>query len=46
MMVRLDQEMMDATFATLQAAMGDDCVVDLTLTIAHDNATARVRATL
>ncbi len=41
-----DGAMSDATFATLQAALGNECVVDLTLTIAHYNAVVRVLATL
>ena len=38
--------MTDATFATLQHALGTECVVDLTLTIAFYNAVVRVLATL
>jgi alkylhydroperoxidase family enzyme len=38
--------MSDATFATLQAALGDEQVVDLTVTIAFYNAVVRVLATL
>jgi len=38
--------MTDATFATLQAALGNEQVVDLTLTIGFYNAVVRVLATL
>jgi alkylhydroperoxidase family enzyme len=38
--------MTDATFATLQAALGNEQVVDLTITIAFYNAVVRVLATL
>jgi len=39
-------EMSDATFATLQTALGNEQIVDLTITIAHYNAVVRVLATL
>jgi alkylhydroperoxidase family enzyme len=38
--------MSDATFATLRAALGNEQVVDLTITIAFYNAVVRVLATL
>ena len=38
--------MSDATFASLQAALGNEQVVDLTITIAFYNAVVRVLATL
>jgi alkylhydroperoxidase family enzyme len=38
--------MTDATFATLQSALGNEQVVDLTLTIGFYNAVVRVLATL
>ncbi len=38
--------MTDATFAALQAALGNEQVVDLTVTIAFYNAVVRVLATL
>jgi alkylhydroperoxidase family enzyme len=41
-----DGAMSDATFATLQAALGNEQVVDLTVTIAFYNAVVRVLATL
>jgi len=41
-----DGEMSDATFAALQAALGNEQVVDLTITIAFYNAVVRVLATL
>jgi alkylhydroperoxidase family enzyme len=41
-----DGAMSDATFATLQAALGYQKVVDLTITIAFYNAVVRVLATL
>jgi alkylhydroperoxidase family enzyme len=41
-----DGAMCDATFATLQAVMGNEQVVDLTITIAFYNAVVRVLATL
>jgi alkylhydroperoxidase family enzyme len=41
-----DGEMSAATFATLQAALGNEQVVDLTITIAFYNAVVRVLATL
>jgi alkylhydroperoxidase family enzyme len=41
-----DGAMSDATFATLQVALGDEQVVDLTITIAFYNAVVRVLATL
>jgi alkylhydroperoxidase family enzyme len=41
-----DGAMSDATFATLQAALGNEQVVDLTITIAFYNAVVRVLATL
>ena len=41
-----DGEMSDATFATLQAALGNEQIVDLTITIAFYNAVVRVLATL
>jgi alkylhydroperoxidase family enzyme len=42
----VDGAMSDATFATLQAALGNEQVVDLTITIAFYNAVVRVLATL
>jgi alkylhydroperoxidase family enzyme len=41
-----DGAMSDATFATLQKALGNELVVDLTVTIAFYNAVVRVLATL
>ena len=41
-----DGAMSDATFATLQAALGNEQVVDLTVTIAFYNAVVRLLATL
>ena len=41
-----DGAMAEATFATLQAALGNEQVVDLTLTIGFYNAVVRVLATL
>ena len=41
-----DGAMSDATFATLQEALGNEQVVDLTITIAFYNAVVRVLATL
>ncbi len=41
-----DGEMSDASFAALQAALGNEQVVDLTITIAFYNAVVRVLATL
>jgi alkylhydroperoxidase family enzyme len=41
-----DGAMSDATFATLQKALGNEQVVDLTLTIGFYNAVVRVLATL
>ena len=41
-----DGAMSDTTFATLQAALGNEQVVDLTVTIAFYNAVVRVLATL
>jgi alkylhydroperoxidase family enzyme len=41
-----DGAMAEATFATLQQALGNECVVDLTITIAFYNAVVRVLATL
>ena len=41
-----DGAMSDATFATLQTALGNEQVVDLTITIASYNAVVRVLATL
>ncbi len=41
-----DGTMSDATFATLQQALGNELVVDLTITIAFYNAVVRVLATL
>jgi alkylhydroperoxidase family enzyme len=41
-----DGAMTDATFATLQAALGNELVVDLTVAIAFYNAVVRVLATL
>jgi alkylhydroperoxidase family enzyme len=41
-----DGAMSDATFATLQKALGNEQVVDLTITIAFYNAVVRVLATL
>jgi alkylhydroperoxidase family enzyme len=41
-----DGAMSDASFATLQAALGNEQVVDLTVTIAFYNAVVRVLATL
>jgi alkylhydroperoxidase family enzyme len=41
-----DGAMADATFATLQDALGNELVVDLTLTIGFYNAVVRVLATL
>jgi alkylhydroperoxidase family enzyme len=41
-----DGAMSDATFATLQKALGNEQVVDLTVTIAFYNAVVRVLATL
>ena len=41
-----DGEMSAATFAALQAALGNEQVVDLTITIAFYNAVVRVLATL
>ncbi len=41
-----DGEMSDASFAALQAALGNELVVDLTITIAFYNAVVRVLATL
>ena len=41
-----DGAMADGTFATLQAALGNEQVVDLTITIAFYNAVVRVLATL
>jgi alkylhydroperoxidase family enzyme len=41
-----DGAMSDASFATLQAALGNEQVVDLTITIAFYNAVVRVLATL
>ncbi len=41
-----DGAMSDATFATLQTALGNELVVDLTITIAFYNAVVRVLATL
>ena len=41
-----DGAMSDATFATLQTALGNEQVVDLTITIAFYNAVVRVLATL
>ena len=38
--------MSDATFATLQQTLGNELVVDLTITIAFYNAVVRVLATL
>ena len=38
--------MSDATFATLQKALGNEQIVDLTITIAFYNAVVRVLATL
>ena len=41
-----NDEMSDATFATLQTALGNEQIVDLTITIAFYNAVVRVLATL
>jgi len=41
-----DGAMSEATFATLRAALGNEYVIDLTLTIAFYNAVVRVLATL
>jgi alkylhydroperoxidase family enzyme len=41
-----DGEMSDASFAALQAALGNEQMVDLTITIAFYNAVVRVLATL
>jgi alkylhydroperoxidase family enzyme len=41
-----DGAMTDATFAALQKALGNELVVDLTITIAFYNAVVRVLATL
>ena len=41
-----DGAMSDATFATLQKALGNEQIVDLTITIAFYNAVVRVLATL
>jgi alkylhydroperoxidase family enzyme len=41
-----DGEMSDASFAALQTALGNEQVVDLTITIAFYNAVVRVLATL
>lgn len=41
-----DGAMADATFASLQASLGNELVVDLTLTIAFYNAVVRVLGTL
>ena len=41
-----DGAMSDATFATLQEALGNEQIVDLTITIAFYNAVVRVLATL
>ena len=38
--------MSDASFAALQAALGNEQIVDLTMTIAFYNAVVRVLATL
>ena len=38
--------MSDATFATLHDALGNELIVDLTITIAFYNAVVRVLATL
>jgi alkylhydroperoxidase family enzyme len=41
-----DGAMSDATFATLREALGNEQIVDLTITIAFYNAVVRVLATL